>query len=247
MRKKRDATTYAERRYRQGIRAWRRGVWRPLLLAVAPLFVGSMVWGILEHNRGAYFAGLATGVTGAFAVIVRDDLPAYIENWGLGYRGEKSTDAVLKELGWPYVGDVDTGFGNYDHVVVGSPGVFLIETKNHQGSVEIEDGVPRLRRRHDPEARNSLRGDGAQAVRLATSLHGSISARVGSCPFVSALVVYWNPFPAKRFKEPNVTYIHGSELRAYLEALPPQLPAEKQQTVFSAVRELKTVDPAVVE
>lgn len=145
--KKRVEPTYAERRYREGIKTWRRTVWRPVLLIVGPIFLGSMVWGILEHSRGAYLAGLLTGVSGAFAVIVRDDPPSYVENWGLGYRGESRTDAVLRRLGWAYVGDIDNGHGNYDHVVVGAAGIFLIESKNYQGRVEIEDGIPRLRRR----------------------------------------------------------------------------------------------------
>jgi hypothetical protein len=242
--KERREQTYAERRYREGVKAWRRAIRRPLLLIIGPIFVGSIIWGITEHNRGAYFAGLVTGVSGAFAVIVWDDLPSYVENWGLGFRGENRTSAVLRTLGWPVVGDIDTGHGNYDHVVIGAAGVFLIESKNPRGTVEIEGGIPRLRRRHDPSARNSLRGDGAQAVRLACELRDAINARLGSSPRVAAIVVYWNPFPAKRFTEPNVTYLHGSELKTYLAALPAILPPETQAAVFSTVKALESRDAA---
>ena len=215
----RDGRTYAERRYREGIKTWRRAIRRPLLL-LGPIFVGSLIWGISEHNKSAYLAGFVTGLSGAFAVMFREYVPAYIENWGLGSRGEDRTSGVLRKLGWRFADDIDTGHGNYDHVVVGPAGIFLIESKNYQGTVEVADGVPRLRRRHDRQANNSLRGDGAQAVRLSREVHDAILARLGSSPWVNALVVYWNPFPAKRLRERNVTYLHGSELKTYLEELP---------------------------
>jgi hypothetical protein len=168
------------------------------------------------------------------------------ENWGLGFRGENRTSAVLRKLGWAFVGDVDNGHGNYDHIVIGAAGVFLIESKNYRGTVQLEEGIPRLRRRHDPAAKNSLKGDGAQAVRLARELHDAISARLGSSPWVTALVVYWNPFPARRFTERNVTYLHGSELKTYLEALPAVLSPETQGAVFSTVEALDSIDAAEV-
>jgi hypothetical protein len=80
--KERGEQTYAERRYREGVKTWRRAIRRPLLLIIGPIFVGAMIWGISERNHGAYFAGLLTGVSGAFAVILREDLPAYVENPG---------------------------------------------------------------------------------------------------------------------------------------------------------------------
>jgi hypothetical protein len=104
--------------------------------------------------------------------------------------------------------------------------------------------VPRLRRRHDPQANNSLRGDGAQAVRLSREVHDAILARLGSSPWVNALVVYWNPFPAKRLRERNVTYIHGSELKTYLEELPAVLAPKTQAAVFGTVETLDSLGVA---
>ncbi|MHB8659196.1 MAG: hypothetical protein ACYC91_14810 [Solirubrobacteraceae bacterium] len=43
--------------------------------------------------------------------------------------------------------------------------MFMIETKNRRGTVEIIDGVPRLRHRFDAEANVSLRDARAQAIR----------------------------------------------------------------------------------
>jgi hypothetical protein len=121
----RSKQTYAERRYREGVKTWRRAIRRPLLLLVGPIFVGSLIWGISEHNKSAYLAGFVTGLSGAFAVMFREYVPAYIENWGLGSRGEDRTSGVLRKLGWPFADDIDTGHGNYDHVVVGPAGIFF--------------------------------------------------------------------------------------------------------------------------
>jgi hypothetical protein len=236
--------TYAERRYREGLKTWRRAIHKTLLILLAPIFVGSLIWGISEHNKSAYLAGFLTGMSGAFVVMFREYAPSYVENWGLGYHGEHRTKAVLQKLGWPFVEDIDNGHGNYDHVAVGPSGLFLIESKNYRGTVTIEDDGPRLRRRHDPNENKSLRGDGAQAVRLSIELRDVIEARVGRAQYVNALVIYWNPFPAKRFVQPNVTYLHGSELQSYLEGLPSVVDGDKQAVLQSAVEALGSYEQA---
>jgi Nuclease-related domain len=76
-------------------------------------------------------------------------------NWHVVAEGERMTEKALRPLeqsGLRVVHDVKARYGNYDHIAVGQAGVFLLETKNLQGIVEIRERVPRLLRRLDPEA-----------------------------------------------------------------------------------------------
>jgi len=59
------------------------------------------------------------------------------ESWGKGAAGEKSVAHTLSKFpdGFRVVNDVQTPFGNLDHVVIGPTGVFVIETKNWRGII----------------------------------------------------------------------------------------------------------------
>jgi hypothetical protein len=54
----------------------------------------------------------------------------YVQTWGDGDAGERRTHKVLAQLGWELIEDVDNGRGNYDHILVGPSGVFLLDSKN---------------------------------------------------------------------------------------------------------------------
>ncbi|MHB8659195.1 MAG: hypothetical protein ACYC91_14805 [Solirubrobacteraceae bacterium] len=60
-----------------------------------------------EWRQGTYIAGFLTGLSGAFGVMLREYAPSYIENVGLGMRGEQRTRRMLKRLGWPYWESID--------------------------------------------------------------------------------------------------------------------------------------------
>ncbi len=69
--------------------------------------------------------------------------------WEAGAVGEQATGQVLARLDpkvWTTWHDVrwpGRQRANIDHVVVGQPGVFVIDSKNWTGSVTIADGVLR--------------------------------------------------------------------------------------------------------
>lgn len=75
------------------------------------------------------------------------------ELWDQGTSGERATADVLAalpdgewqtfhDLGWP-----GRSRANIDHVVVGPPGVFVIDSKNWTGTITVQDGVLRQNRR----------------------------------------------------------------------------------------------------
>jgi len=132
-----------------------------------------------------YFGSFLVGVFGGFAVADRSwlavaalapeivllllgkhflaGLEKDMESWKKGEDGEAAVARELeKELPKTYhvINDINTGFGNLDHVVVGPTGVFAVETKNWKGNV-TSDGRGELllngKPTHRPHVRNFTR------------------------------------------------------------------------------------------
>jgi len=63
-------------------------------------------------------------------------------NYSGGLQGEQITVAALQNLPDSYslINDVNLpqGYGNIDHIVLGSNGIFIIETKNFEGEIRCE-------------------------------------------------------------------------------------------------------------
>jgi Nuclease-related domain len=99
--------------------------------------------------RGGVTGGLAT-----LAWLMLGAPPEHIATWGRGAAGERLTAKVLCPLvreGWTVAHDVPLSRGNLDHVLVGPPGVFLLETKFRAGRARLEDGVLTIRYADDPD------------------------------------------------------------------------------------------------
>jgi len=63
-----------------------------------------------------------------FLVIKKD-----VHNWQLGRDGEREIGAYLETLrtkGYHVIHDIDTGYGNIDHVLIGPGGIYTVETKS---------------------------------------------------------------------------------------------------------------------
>ena len=90
--------------------------------------------------------------------------------WEAGARGEAATGEVLSglaESGWSVMHDLPwpgREKANLDHVVVGPGGVFVIDTKNWSGRIEVRDGVLRQNGR-SRESSVAGASDAATAVR----------------------------------------------------------------------------------
>jgi hypothetical protein len=103
----------------------------------------------------SFTAGIIGASAGATLVFVRDDAPKHVLNWRRGAEGERKTEKALRpleNLGWLVEHDLQrTGGANVDHVVTGPPGVFVLETKNLEGTITIEDSVLTARQLDDPD------------------------------------------------------------------------------------------------
>jgi hypothetical protein len=106
------------------------------------------------------------------------------QRWEKGAEGERATAAVLDALPsekWRVLHDVPwpgRPRANLDHVVVGPPGAFIIDSKNWSGSVTVRDGVLR----QDRYSRQAVVTSAVEAGRAVSRL-----LRTTSCPVSSVL------------------------------------------------------------
>jgi hypothetical protein len=181
---------------------------------------------MVDRHFIAWIGGLVAGSAMALWVSLRDTPPSYIEHWRDGAEGERKTEKVLRPLeraDWRVFHDVDNGHGNYDHIVVSRAGVFLMETKNLLGVVEIREGVPHLQRRLDPENNSYWPSIPKSALRSAATLKLDIEQRTGHRTWVQAVVVFWADFPEGLVENGKCIFIHGSRLREWMRERPERL------------------------
>jgi hypothetical protein len=103
-------------------------------LAVATAFLGR-AFGL----HSVLFLGSEVALLATMFVISRYVLPL-VERHDRGASGEEHVGALLDGLsqrGWRVIHDVTFGHGNVDHILVGQPGVFTIETKSHPGPIRV--------------------------------------------------------------------------------------------------------------
>jgi hypothetical protein len=121
---------------------------RLMLRALVPL----LMLGILTYSvfrSGIRNISFVSAVAGGIAVVlgfwcVREvfSLEAAADRYYGGAGGEYDVGAVLSRLPQEFHLFNGVGFyaGDVDHVVVGPTGVFVVETKNHSGTISLKDG-----------------------------------------------------------------------------------------------------------
>jgi Nuclease-related domain len=194
---------------------------RPTLIAgFGPFIAAGLAVFFIDGHRFVWLAGMVTGLFVGAWIAFRDTPPHYVKNWHDGAEGERKTERVLRPLergGWRTFHDLQVRYGNYDHIAVGPAGVFLLESKNLMGTVELRDGVPHLQRRLDPEAKASFERIRPRALAAAARLKDEIERRTGQRTWVQAVVVFWSEFPQGTVDDGRCVFLHGSKLRGWLE------------------------------
>ncbi len=85
------------------------------------------------------FLGSEVALLVSMFAISRYVLPQ-VERRDRGAAGEEHVGALLEQLtsrGWEVIHDASFGHGNVDHILVGPPGVFTVETKSHPGPIRV--------------------------------------------------------------------------------------------------------------
>jgi len=230
----------ADRHFRSARSAWRRSIRRRLLLAVSSLaLVGGFA--LFLPRYGEFYAGLVFGGCAALVIAIWDQHPHYIENWRMGRDGERWTEEELRPLerqGWVVRHDLQSRYGNIDHVVVGPAGVFLLNSKNLWGSFAIEEGTLTCHHLDAPLSDYALPKLDRQMAGAAFGLRGHLKERLGWIVEVQPTVVLWAKFEAAEGSVGRTTIVRGDRLADWLAKQPHRLSESDRVAVGEVVASL---------
>jgi hypothetical protein len=109
------------------------------LVGLGTLAVATALLGRAFGLHSVLFLGSEVALLVSMFLIARYVLPL-VERHDRGASGEEHVGSLLDALtdhGWRVIHDVSLGHGNVDHILVGPPGVFTIETKSHPGPIRV--------------------------------------------------------------------------------------------------------------
>jgi hypothetical protein len=109
------------------------------LAALGVLAVATALLGRTLGLHSFLFLASEIALLVSMFVISRYVLPL-VERRDRGATGEEQVGEILDQmadLGWRVIHDASLGRGNVDHILIGPPGVFTIETKSHPGPVRV--------------------------------------------------------------------------------------------------------------
>jgi hypothetical protein len=177
---------------------------------------------------GAWMVGFACAVAVAGWLLAFD---AHALTWLWGSVGEELTGDQLGQLGndWHVVHDIPTSHGNWDHLLVGPPGVFLLDSKNLSGHVVAHD---------DALTSGNLRLPSRNFRGAAYGLSNALRQHLGTAPWIQAVVVVWGDFPQTLHRGDRVVYVAGDNLLQWLESLQPTLTVARVTALASEIDEL---------
>ena len=162
------------------------------------------------------------------------------ERWAEGGAGEKLVARELDRLPrgtWSFWHDapISSTGANADHVLVGPPGVFCLDTNNLSEPATVNpSGV---------YVGGQLRPDFiGKAVTAARAVGERLRSASGINPFVRPVLVFVDQVPAF-FGNPYVLAFAHHQLVSALLQLPPRLPPQMLQRLRAAVRDPATWKP----
>lgn len=165
-------------------------------------------------------------------------LDAELRPWETGLRGERIAGKSLNRLrrdGWFVLHSVELPSGaDIDHVAIGPPGVFTINTKHHRGSrIWLGDHAAMVNGQATPYVRNSL----FEARRAARILTHTCGFPVDVHP---VLAVVGATTMTVRTPTPSIHLIDGSQAAHALSGLSPVLTPTDITHIYTAAREGNT-------
>jgi hypothetical protein len=123
--------------------------------------------------------------------------------------------------GWRVWHDVPADYGNFDHIVLGPAGLFVLDSKLLRGELYVErDGV-RVRRRLADDEYGAERLAPAVTSR-AMQLRAHLREATRFTEYVQAAVVIWSPFPQTHASSGHCVFLAGDRLVDWLLEQPPR-------------------------
>jgi hypothetical protein len=109
------------------------------LVTLGALAVATALLGRTFGLHSFLFLASEIALLASMFVISRYVLPL-VERRDRGAQGEEQVGSLLDALcedRWLVIHDASLGRGNVDHILIGPPGIFTIETKSHPGPVRV--------------------------------------------------------------------------------------------------------------
>lgn len=186
----------------------------------------------------AFYVGLTVGLTIGVLLALADTPPQHIERWRTGAEGEKATAKALRKLpaGWQLVHDLDIGRGNIDHVAVGPPGVFVLDSKKLSGVVSVTAGVLSVRWREDPDDGYAVPRLASRMRWLARTLETRLRGEGMEGIDVQPVVAIWAPFEQGSILSGGVAWVSGKQIANVLGRRPVTLTSDEVARVAEALR-----------
>jgi Nuclease-related domain len=218
-------------KFRQERRANMREQWLTLSVGVL-LTLALVAWVIFGEGWGRIFAAFMLGVcvTGlGFAWMLGFD--AHSLRWTWGAVGEQWTAEELTKLesDWHSFHDIPNDKGNWDHVVVGRPGVFVIDSKFLSEPATVDSQGLRSGR---------LRAGGGASRGGAARMSAVIERETGLSLWVQGVVAVWGQLPLGVIERDKVLYVPAAQLVETLRDRPPRLTTDqcaRVKTVLAAL------------
>lgn len=219
---------------------------RPFLAGSLPISVAKQLLlgtardhDLTENQPGAAVAARARelgpqGFQRVAARLLR--LPTEATSWEVGAKGERSVGKRLAKLerdGWGVLSSVQLRSGaDIDHVVIGPPGVFTINTKHHKDArIRVGDHVVWV---NNAEQRHYLRNSQHEAQSAGRRLSRACGKRVEVKPvlaFVGAAELKVISADA------GVLISHGEEIDRVLRSMPGVLTSREREHLLTVARD----------
>lgn len=157
--------------------------------------------------------------------------------WRRGAEGEEEVAFQLRKLGdgWHVIHSVPVGTGDtdIDHVVIGPPGVFTLNTKNHLGGrVSVNANAVYVNGTYQPYIAKS-RAEGKRATKLLTAANGRDVA-------VHPVIVIMASDLRIKDSPDGVTVIGRRRIAKWLADHPPILTRDAVDTIYAVARKRST-------
>lgn len=154
--------------------------------------------------------------------------------WEVGAKGERIVDKRLVKLkrdGWQVLSSVmKRGGADIDHLVIGPPGVFTINTKHHRDArIWVGEHVVKVNNAQKPYLPKSRR-EAESAARVLTNAVGMGVRVTPVLAFVGAAAI------STRGHRGDVLVIRGESADQALRAIPAVYSVQERERIFAAAR-----------
>jgi hypothetical protein len=191
-----------------------------------------------------FFLGLDTGLFILFFLafgFLLGTIPLFrgYKIWRSGAKGEETTAKQLKSLKSKYHVFHDVVLprtkGDIDHITIGPNGIFVVETKNNNGTISCNgDSWIQLKTgKKGGQYKGKIGSPSKQAKRNASLLANLIRRRLHRPFHVNALVVFANKKAVLNLNHPTVPVLHAKNVCSFIENFGSRTLSTKEQGMLA--------------